>query len=87
MSGSAVSRAPQARLREVRSCRSAVRREVDLARLRAQQGGPTDGLAAAEAELARLTDELIELYRADLSLVDSLLDPAYPADVEGRGAP
>ena len=87
MTGSAVSQAPMDRLRELRARRGAVRRTVELARLRAQQGGPTDGLADAEAELARLTDALIDLYRSDLALVDSLLDPAYPADGKGRGTP
>ena len=77
----------EGRLQVVRAKRAAVRRAVQLARIRAQQGGPADGLAEGEAELAALTGELIEIYRADITLVDSLLDPAYPADVEGRGTP
>lgn len=74
-------------LRRVRARRAEMRRSVELRRLRAQQGGPSEGLADAESELTRLTEELIGMYRADLSLVDSVLDPTYPATVEGRGTP
>ncbi len=70
-------------LAELRRQRVLARRRAELARLRSRQGGPTDGLAESDAELTALTDELIQRYRADLTLVDSLLDPAYPAKVNG----
>lgn len=87
MPGSVVSPSSHARLRELRRRRNGVRRAVEVARLQSPPGAPVDGLAEAERELARLTEELITLYRSDLGLVDSLLDPAYPANVEGRGTP
>jgi hypothetical protein len=51
--------------------------------MRARRGATdsADELARLDAEVGALTDELIARYAADLSLVDSLLEPAYPAKV------
>jgi hypothetical protein len=67
----------------LRARRAAARRDAELAHLRARQGGPSDtvSLAALDAGVEVLTDELIARYAADLALVDSLLEPAYPANV------
>ena len=77
-------------LTELRSARSRARRAAEFARLRSRQGtGPVPGAAEEavdlEAQVDRLTDELVSRYAADLGLVDSLLDEPYPAKGRGRG--
>ena len=66
---------------DLRSRRMRVRRAAEVARLRARQGGSAraEHVDRLDADLRALTDELIARYAADLTLVDSLLDPAYPA--------
>ena len=66
---------------DLRAERMRARRTAELARLRSRQSGDgaADDLAGLDATVRVLTDELISRYAADLSLVDSLLDPAYPA--------
>jgi hypothetical protein len=76
---------------ELRRCRAEARREAELARMRSRQAGrvPSEEVARLDAAARALTDELIARYAADLSLVDSLLIPAYPAKVttaSGQGA-
>ncbi|MCX6432815.1 MAG: hypothetical protein NTX29_08500 [Actinobacteria bacterium] len=68
---------------ELRARRADARRNAELAHLRAKQGVPSaaDSLAALDARVDALTEELIARYAADLTLVDSLLEPAYPAKV------
>ena len=68
---------------ELRALRADARRNAELAHLRAKQGGPSsaDTLAALDAWVDEFTEELIARYAADLTLVDSLLEPAYPAKV------
>jgi hypothetical protein len=70
-------------LDDLRKQRSIARRRAEVAHLRARQGGVPDSdvLAELDAEVTSLTDELIARYAKDLSLVDSLLAPAYPAGV------
>ena len=70
-------------LEDLRMRRSLARRTAELARLRARQGGEPgpEEVARLDALVVALTDELIARYAADLSLVDALLDPAYPAGV------
>jgi hypothetical protein len=70
-------------LDDLRSQRAQARRTAELARLRARQGGepPAHEVARLDAVVRALTDELITRYAADLTLVDSLLAPAYPAKV------
>jgi len=74
---------------ELRSRRMLARRIAEVTQLRSRQAGavPAGDLARAEAEASALTDELIARYAADLSLVDSLLEPACPPRVvtAGRG--
>lgn len=72
-------------LTSLRAERSRCRQELELARLRSrQEGGPSpDDIAALRAQAEDLTDELIRRYAADLTLVDSLLEPAYP---RGKGS-
>ena len=84
-------------LDELQSMRMRARRALELARLRTRQSGPatagdSDGagtadLAGLETQVTALTDELIARYAADLSLVDSLLGEAYPAQVTRKAAP
>lgn len=76
---------------ELRAVRSRSRRAAELARLRTRQDAAraeeqADDLRALEARVSALTDELIARYAADLSLVDSLLGEAYPAQVTGKAA-
>ena len=76
---------------ELRAVRARSRRAAELARLRTRQDaarpeGQADDLRALEAQASALTDELIARYAADLSLVDSLLGEAYPAQVTGKAA-
>lgn len=68
---------------DLRARRTVARRTAELARLRARQGGEPgpDEVARLDALVTALTDELIARYAADLSLVDSLLGPPYPAKV------
>jgi hypothetical protein len=68
---------------ELRTQRSVARRRAEVAHLRARQGGPSDvdALELLDADVTALTDELIARYAVDLTLVDSLLEPAYPANV------
>ncbi len=70
-------------LDELRARRADARRAAELAHLRAKQGGPSpaEPLATLDARVDALTEELIARYAADLTLVDSLLEPAYPAKV------
>jgi hypothetical protein len=74
-------------LDDLRARRTVARRTAELARLRARQGGEPgpDEVARLESVVTALTDELISRYAADLSLVDALLAPPYPAKVP-RGA-
>jgi hypothetical protein len=73
---------------ELRSCRAAARRAAELARMRAKQGSAesAEEVARLDAQATALTGELIARYAADLSLVDSLLEPAYPAKVTANSA-
>ena len=76
---------------ELRALRARSRRAAEIARLRSRQDSARidsgDGdLGDLEAQVAALTDELIARYAADLSLVDSLLGEAYPAQVTRRAA-
>lgn len=73
-------------LEDLRLRRSLARRTAELARLRARQGGEPgpEEVARLDALVTALTDELIARYAADLSLVDALLDPPYPAKVTAR---
>jgi hypothetical protein len=73
---------------DLRARRADARRGAELAHLRARQGGPSDAgsLAALDDGVEALTDELIARYAADLGLVDSLLEPAYPANVSNAAA-
>jgi hypothetical protein len=70
-------------MEDLRARRAAARRAAEIAHLRARQGGGADAdtLAGLDATVADLTDELIARYAEDLSLVDSLLEAAYPARV------
>ena len=70
-------------MEELRARRATARRTAEIAHLRARQGGGADAAALAEldARVTALTDELIARYADDLMLVDSLLEPAYPAKV------
>ena len=63
--------------------RTRCRQALELARLRARHdGGPTaEVLAELRRRAEALTEELIHRYAADLTLVDSLLEPAYPRSV------
>lgn len=73
---------------DLRARRLRVRRAAEVARMRRDAPGDATTpavLADLEAESRLLTDELIARYAADLSLVDSLLDPAYPAHDTGEG--
>ena len=76
-------------LDDLRHQRISARRAAEFEHLRARQGDGTTApeLARLDARVRELTDELIRRYAADLSLVDSLLDRAYPADGtrDGRG--
>lgn len=77
-------------MEELRALRAHVRRAAELARLRSRQAeesgqGTGQGVAELEAQVAALTDALIARYAADLSLVDSLLGDAYPAEGTRRG--
>lgn len=69
-------------LDELRRERMRCRRGVELLTLRHGQGAP-EALRDREL-LAVLTEELIRRYSANLTLVDSLLEPAYPRDVGHR---
>ena len=73
-------------LEDLRACRTSARRAVELMKLRARQGGQGDphDLELLVRKVDELTEELIARYAADLSLVDSLLAPAYPANVTPR---
>lgn len=76
---------------ELRALRVRSRRAAELARLRSRQDaarihGADDDLGGLEAWVTVLTDELIARYAADLSLVDSLLGEAYPAQVTREAA-
>lgn len=68
-------------LDELRARRRVARRAAELARLRARQGGEPgpDEVARLDSIVSDLTDELISRYAGDLTLVDSLLGPPYPA--------
>ena len=78
-------------IEELRARRMQARRAAELARLRARQGGEPQAQAVdrLDAEVRLLTEALISRYAEDLALVDSLLDPAYPAGGTpvGRAAP
>lgn len=69
-------------LDELRRERMRCRRKVELLTLRHGQG--TSEALRDRQLLAVLTDELIRRYSANLALVDSLLEPAYPRDVGHR---
>jgi hypothetical protein len=75
---------------ELRVLRARSRREAELVRLRSRQDGArTDAngdLEELQARVDMLTSELIARYAADLSLVDSLLGEAYPAQVTRKAA-
>lgn len=76
---------------ELRAVRARSRRAAELVRLRTRQDaarkdGQDDELRTLETQVSALTDELIARYAADLSLVDSLLGEAYPAQVTRRAA-
>jgi hypothetical protein len=79
----------QLALADLRSERIRCRRSLELARLRSRQDGvPSAGeLDDLRARADALTEELIRRYAADLSLVDSLLEAAYPHDVGSASAP
>lgn len=74
-------------LADLRSRRARVRRAAEVSRLRARQGADAGEGAQAglDAESSALTEELIARYAADLTLVDSLLLPSYPARGTERG--
>jgi hypothetical protein len=74
---------PPLTISALRVARSSARRELEVAQMRARQHAPDapDTVAALRARVDVLTEELITRYREDLGLVDSLLDPAYPAKV------
>lgn len=67
-------------LAELREERMAARRALELAQLRMRQtaDSPQEELEELRARVAVLTEELIARYAADLSRVDSLLDPPAP---------
>lgn len=71
-------------IEDLRAERMRCRRALELAQMRARQASESsdDGLAELKARYAALTDALIEMYGADLSLVDLLLGDAYPRNVE-----
>ena len=79
----------QLSLADLRSERIRCRRSLELARLRSrQEGGPSPGdIGDLRARADALTEELIRRYAADLSLVDYLLEAAYPHDVGSAPAP
>jgi hypothetical protein len=67
-------------IEDLRALRVRARRDAEFVRLRArQEEGAAERLAELDARVRSLTDALISRYAEDLSLVDSLLDPAYPA--------
>jgi hypothetical protein len=68
-------------LEELRTRRTQARRAAELARMRGRQPDrpESDELSRLEGVVVVLTEELIARYSGDLSLVDSLLSPAYPA--------
>jgi hypothetical protein len=70
-------------LAELRGERTRRRRGLELAHLRSRlPDGPTaDDIAELRSLVHSLTEELIGRYAADLDLVDSLLDAAYPRSV------
>jgi hypothetical protein len=72
-------------LDELRARRASTRRQAELAVLRSRQGGQPgpEEVTRLRALASTLTDELISRYAANLRLVDSLLDEAYPAGVTG----
>jgi hypothetical protein len=76
-------------LDRLRAARSAARRELEVVQMRARQRAADvpDTLSALRTRVDELTEELITRYQADLSLVDSLLDPAYPAKVTSNHSP
>ena len=76
-------------LAELRAERTRCRRALELAQLRSRQpDGPTaEDVAALRSRVHALTEELIRSYAADLDLVDSLLDAAYPRGVGSEPAP
>jgi hypothetical protein len=67
----------------LRAERTACRRQLELLTLRSRrsEAREQEALAKVRAYVGLLTDELIARYAADLSLVDSLLEPAYSASV------
>ncbi len=69
-------------LAQLRADRTAARRDLEIAQMRARQhDGIADGaLGRLRETVTALTEELIARYAADLSLVDSLLDGSYPAE-------
>ena len=73
----------------LRAERTRSRRALELAQLRSRQpDGPTaDDIADLRTRVHALTEELIVRYAADLGLVDSLLDAAYPHGVGSVPAP
>lgn len=70
---------------QLREARLRDRRALELAILRHRGSGEAlpDDVAELRARVDAVTAELIRRYSADLSLVDSLLDPAYPANQGG----
>jgi hypothetical protein len=76
-------------LGELRAERSRCRCDFELAQLRSRQpDGPTaEQLADLRSRVHELTEELIRRYAADLDLVDSVLDAAYPRGVGSVPAP
>jgi hypothetical protein len=72
----------------LRAERANARRELELTQMRARQrdGQAEEALRPLRDRVHELTEELIARYRADLSLVDSLLESPYPARVTGASS-
>jgi hypothetical protein len=80
---------PVLTLDALRAERTRCRRALEVAQLRSRQpDGPTAAdLAVLRSRVHALTEELIDRYAANLDLVDSLLDAAYPRSVGSVPAP
>ena len=67
--------------------RIALRRSLELERMRSKQGGTNRDEVVERLEIrgVELTDELIRRYSGDLHLTDSLLGDPYPRNVKRTG--
>jgi hypothetical protein len=66
-------------LADLRGQRTAVRRHLELARMKghAHDAGEQSAIKELQVRVQALTNELIDRYSADLALVDTLLAPPY----------